>query len=76
MKLAKLQRNNAFNCRFKFKLSPDGDAMTRLFAAQQKELQQHLSLGSSKPGKLGMYLCLCCGFIHLGHERSKHRNAR
>jgi hypothetical protein len=70
MNAAKLRKANAFNCRFKVKLSPDAESMA--YFLQQERLDTNPKKGE-RP--LSMYPCLSCGFLHLGHQRPQFRNA-
>lgn len=70
MTLKKLLRDNAFNCRYKRKFSPDAEAMSHYVISDAKDNNPEKA---NRP--LGYYVCLSCGYLHLGHERRKHRDA-
>jgi hypothetical protein len=67
--LKRIMKADRAVCRHKWKLSPDELAMQRL--ARTEGLDRSTKK-ITRP--LSMYLCTCCGFIHLGHERKTYRH--
>lgn len=61
-----LRSSNRRNCARKHKYAEGASAMRAL-------VDLKLSPNCNDPGRVAVYVCLACGWLHIGHKRKKEK---